>query len=850
MSFVCEQQNSLSNQEDSLTDSLSNPRPEQAESDIVVQSEADRVSVRRKLLRRGKAFFLRAKGFSGRSARKWAYLSDSARDPRKRENNDSCVDAFTHSEIKQAISWGFRPETVRNWGINETNKEAFVSEQDVLYLHPMNGKYDKWVRDRISALNIFKTYRSYFEQTHFHIIRRDGAPFFIALTPEAHNFSSNEMGLHSFLMKHGSMTIARTNWSERYQWDIQATDHGFLVDETEVDHEQFGQWLDALSNRYALAIIEKQPADYWQQAFVMRSNEEYRTLLKVRMLNKDGLNPFVSQSLLEVKPLGENSFREQAPNEKACEDDDEFIRRLAQKKPLQKAKYYSGVSENGQISEFETITAKGIDTVSFKGVVGDNVPHWGKITKTLIAMCQQIPQVEFLEFEICINDHNFKIAGISPLPSFDGVIPFSSSLTEFIHKRVKAKKAEYTSKSIQLNRFRHNAALKTRRTFASIIALKGLVPYQSVRWIHDVGADLVSKNGLSLFQKMWAYQHGFLSFRILQYGITKDNWQNYISDFEYRWLRHINSKYKYWLEDKITLKYIASDFSECFPDYYYFTSLKDGENRVIPLMDLPTGFGASYFGIIALAKKKRILALKPDEGSHGEGFYKLTWDGESFALNDQIVSEESVISVLQNPANQYLVTEYIDMHPQLKRIYPESVNTIRVTVFKEDGRTPEIGNAYMRIGSSRTGFVDNVAAGGIVAAVDIESGRFGDAKILDGVNQGNLIDCPIHPDTSVEIRGVLPNWEYAKEKILQIAAAIPQLEYFGFDLAITPDGIKLPEINRFPDFPRIDKLTPEIIRYLLYKLEQKKRVYGYDKSPSHKILHLPRRTSDLKGGQS
>lgn len=837
MSLVYKKRNNQDSQDTLSIDFES----ELADSDSVTQSYSNRFSVRRKLARRGKAFLLRSKGFSGRSARKWAYLSDVAKDSRKRSSNDSSADTFTCSEIKQALSWGFRPETIRNWGINKANKETFVSERDVLYLHPMNGKYDKWVRDRISALNIFKAYCSYFERTHFHIIRRDGAPFFITLTPEAYNFSSNEMGLHSFLMKHGSMTLSRTNWSERYQWDIQAIDHGFSIDGIEVSQEQFRQWLNVLSRRYTLAVIEKQTTDFLQQPF----GGECSTLLKVRLLNEDGLNPFVCQSLIEVRRLEDTEFNDAVFNEGICEDSEELIRQLARRKPAQKVEYYSEVSETGQISEFKIKTDEGINSFPLEGITEKEIPRWERINKTLIAMCQQIPQVEFLEFEICIDDHNFKITGINPLPSFNGIIPFSSSLADFIHKRVEAKKTEYTGKSIRFKRFRHNGALKARRLFASAIALKGLVPYQSVRWIHDVAADLFSKNGLRLSQKIWGYRHGFLSFRISQYGITKANWQSYISDFEYRWLRHINSKYKYWLEDKITLKYIASDFSECFPDYYYFTSLKDGENRVIPLMDLPAGFEASYSGIIALVKKKKTLALKPDEGSHGEGFYKLTWDGESFALNDAIASEEAVISVLQNPANQYLVTEYIDMHPQLKRIYSESVNTIRVTVFKEDGRTPEIGNAYMRIGSSRTGFVDNVAAGGVVAAVDIESGRFGNAKILDGINQGNLIDCPIHPDTSVEIRGVIPNWEYAKEKILQIAAAIPQLEYFGFDLAITPDGIKLPEINRFPDFPRIDTLTPEIIRYLLYKLEQKKRVYGYDKKPSHKMLHLPKRTSDL-----
>ena len=88
---------------------------------------------------------------------------------------------------------------------------------------------------------------------------------------------------------------------------------------------------------------------------------------------------------------------------------------------------------------------------------------------------------------------------------------------------------------------------------------------------------------------------------------------------------------------------------------------------------------------------------------------------------------------------------------------------------------------------------------------------------------------------------MLPNWEYAKQKIIDIALTMPELEYFGFDIAITADGIKIPEINRFPDFPRIDILTPETIEYLLYKLERKKHVYGYDVNRTHKPIRLPER---------
>ena len=67
------------------------------------------------------------------------------------------------------------------------------------------------------------------------------------------------------------------------------------------------------------------------------------------------------------------------------------------------------------------------------------------------------------------------------------------------------------------------------------------------------------------------------------------------------------------------------------------------------------------------------------------------------------------------------------------------------------------------------------------------------------------------------------------------------MEYFGFDVAVTEDGIKLPEINRFPDYPKIEKLSPETMKYLLKKLDEKKHRCGYDRKPCRKLVHLPKR---------
>ena len=184
--------------------------------------------------------------------------------------------------------------------------------------------------------------------------------------------------------------------------------------------------------------------------------------------------------------------------------------------------------------------------------------------------------------------------------------------------------------------------------------------------------------------------------------------------------------------------------------------------------------------------------------------------------------------------NEYLITEYIKQHKILNDIYPGAVNTIRIIVYKKDGKNPTIGNAYMRFGSSKTGTVDNIGAGGIFVNLDEETGYFHDALII--TDDRKIVPIKEHPDTHVPIEGYIPNWDKILKDIKEIASYLKQIEYFGFDIAITEDGMKFPEINRYPDYMKIGKLKQHSIEYLLEKLEQKKKKYGYDRKMPHKLF--------------
>ena len=731
-----------------------------------------------------------SKGFTGGEARRWV---------REVYRHKTRNYGYSRKETNWAIRHGFMPEQVERLGINEENYKDYISAKDYAFLRPLNGGYSKWITDKVTIHTIFKPFREYMPKLYYQIGKRYNETVIIPLyDPDGGDTFED---IFALIQEKGEVTIAPANGvsASTISWK----DGAFFFDK------------EKLSNRRLRERISE-----YNSTIVIKEKIETSSLVDHGVLN-----------LIVFNEMGDNPFI----------GDGFFVFDEYEKKPLKSfAQARADSLEEADVGEDERYKEIKAETVDVKTGVwrGKEVPHWSEIQKVIKDICIFVPQLEFFGVEIVINESGFKIVRMMNHPEYPTCQPFSKETSQYLARKVKQKKEAYAKEGTRLRRGMKKIKLKVRARFARMFYPKGLVPYLSIRWIQDVWKDFHTNKDTSLRQKLWAYRHGFLSYRLLQYGITEENYKNFISDFEYKWLRHINSKYRKWMEDKITVKYVVSDHNSYFPAYYYHIICKNGNNKVISMMDLPEGYTNTFEDIFRLVEEKKVLALKPDEGSHGDGFYKFTCENGKYQLNYQDVEKEDVLKILEDIENQYLVTEYINMHPEIKRIYDGAVNTIRMIVFKKDGKTPVIGNAYMRFGSKQTGAVDNMGAGGMFARIDIDTGHFYDSKII---TNNSIESCLYHPDTGVKIEGYLPNWEKVKADVLAVARSIPQLEYFGFDLAITEDGIKFPEINRFPDYPAIEKYTEKTIDYLLYKLEGKKRMYGYDRKPNRTLIHLPKR---------
>ena len=224
--------------------------------------------------------------------------------------------------------------------------------------------------------------------------------------------------------------------------------------------------------------------------------------------------------------------------------------------------------------------------------------------------------------------------------------------------------------------------------------------------------------------------------------------------------------------------------------------------RFIGLLDARIGRDASGrplrtpgdLALLISADAAHRICFKLVEGHGGHGFVAadvLRHPTLRFRLvgstSDGVDADRLVASLGDK---ERIIEEYLDQHPSYEAFNPTSVNTLRIWVLRR-GHQTITQLAFLRMGR-RGSLVDNRSAGGIVVPVDVETGRLSDG--LDGTPSRHTYS--VHPDTGVPIRdAVLPLFADAKKLAEECLTAFPYTNFAGVDVAMTPGGPSIIELN-------------------------------------------------------
>lgn len=134
----------------------------------------------------------------------------------------------------------------------------------------------------------------------------------------------------------------------------------------------------------------------------------------------------------------------------------------------------------------------------------------------------------------------------------------------------------------------------------------------------------------------------------------------------------------------------------------------------------------------------------------------------------------------------YLVQRTVVQHPEMARLHPQSLNTMRLVTIKNvhSGKIA-VFPSILRIGTGNS-FVDNTSQGGVAVGIDFESGRLKEHGFLKP-QFGGRVDT--HPDSGIRFGDFsIPYLQEAIQQAKFLHSMLPDIHSIGWDIAISPDG--------------------------------------------------------------
>ncbi len=183
-----------------------------------------------------------------------------------------------------------------------------------------------------------------------------------------------------------------------------------------------------------------------------------------------------------------------------------------------------------------------------------------------------------------------------------------------------------------------------------------------------------------------------------------------------------------------------------------------------------------------------LFIKKTYSSSSGRNIYSLL--RSDLESNDKLIRD--VYSGVKDSA--FIFQEKVKQHPDLKRLSPTSLNTIRFDTFIDDDGRIEVISGFLKM-STNEAVVDSVVTGGCGVGIDAATGtlkRNGYSKIkISGV--GVLTE---HPLSAIRFEGFpVPYYREAREMAAKAASFMPGLRLVGWDIGIGETGPVLIEGN-------------------------------------------------------
>ena len=248
------------------------------------------------------------------------------------------------------------------------------------------------------------------------------------------------------------------------------------------------------------------------------------------------------------------------------------------------------------------------------------------------------------------------------------------------------------------------------------------------------------------------------------------------------------------------LKGIKPPISELTDKVVFAKWCRERRIPTVPVLGVVREDGVD--GIRSLNDLRTDLFVKPVGGKGGRGAQRWDYLGDGRHRSSdgrELDTIEMLISIAAGAwTGPQLIQPRIRNHADLWALSNDAVSTVRALTCLDEAGRPELLGAVMRMAVGSNHLVDNLHAGGIAAAVDLETGRLGQASNLGMDSTLGWLDR--HPTSAARIAGFrLPYWDEFRDFAERAHDAFADRIMVGWDIAITADGLLLIEGNGAPD---------------------------------------------------
>lgn len=195
------------------------------------------------------------------------------------------------------------------------------------------------------------------------------------------------------------------------------------------------------------------------------------------------------------------------------------------------------------------------------------------------------------------------------------------------------------------------------------------------------------------------------------------------------------------------------------------------------------------------------LFVKPTRGRGGSGAELWSYvDGRYRRRDGMSLDADGLMArfIALSKREPYLIQERLVNTPELADLAQGALATVRmVTAINEQGVAEPI-RAVFRMPSRKDSIVDNYHAGGIAAAIDLDTGVLGPATDMGLAPSVGWVDQ--HPVSGAQIKGrTMPQWPEMLAFILKAHNLFADRAIIGWDVALTDRGLVIVEGNAASD---------------------------------------------------